>query len=158
MLIYTPREPGSLSWHERDNNAGQHREQVKCPSAGRYKQLAGMQRFSALRVRGAKVTGCASWSLPAPSMHFMIADADLVVVLSYYPKTAVRAFLRTLLSQILQTPPCFILCVCVCRKRLSRRRTPSPVTGLSQATPAPRYCRCYLPLCRLVSPREGVTG
>lgn len=29
---------------------------------------------------------------------------------------------------------------------------------MSQETPAPRYCRCYLPLCRLVSPREGVTG
>lgn len=101
------------------HRAGQHCEHFKCSSAGRYKQPAGIQRSSARQVRGAKVTGCASWSLPAPSMHFMIVDADLVVVLSYHPKTAVQAFLRTLLSQILQTPPCFVLCVCVCRKRRS---------------------------------------
>ena len=46
----------------------------------------------------------------------------------------------------------------MCVAKLSSRwRTLALVTGLSQATPAPRYCRCYHS-CRLVTPSEGVTG
>lgn len=79
------------------------------------------------------------------SMHFVVTSFALVIVSSYYSKP-VQFFFGT---TNFQAP--------FSAKAKSTLATLALVIDLGQATPSPSYCRCYH-CCRLVSPREGVTG
>lgn len=78
-------------------------------------------------------------------MHMVIYSVALVIDPSYYSKR-VYLYFDTINSQAPFSA-----------KAKSTLATRAAVIDLVQATPSPSYRRCYH-CCRLVSPREGVTG